>query len=263
VRGGRLVDSRQAMPRLSLAMIALWAPVAHCWAAAQLHAPAHSSLQLRARRSVQPRACDADVPEMTEADLERRVRRSDLDVAAAGAATGAEISDDDKTEGIPNYLLRFSGTVDRLAEAPDGASAVSDDGVAYELDREVRILTTDVIEMVQQQGGAAEKVDYLGENILVTGMLFDDFAAGDTLTIAPPDAAEEGADALTLEIVAQGEASALELGQLGDDDKRKASITMMLGLSTGFAGWTAKVVAAGRVRIGFTIAKTAKEADDA
>jgi len=260
VRGGRLVDSRQAMPRLSLAMIALWAPVAHCWATAQLHAPAHSSLQLRARRSVQPRACDADVPEMTEADLERRVRRSDLDVAAAGAATGAEISDDDKTEGIPNYLLRFSGTVDRLADGL--ADGLAYDGVAYELDREVRILTTDVIEMVQQQGGAAEKVDYLGENILVTGMLFDDFAAGDTLTIAPPDATE-GADALTLEIVAQGEASALELGQLGDDDKRKASITMMLGLSTGFAGWTAKVVAAGRVRIGFTIAKTAKEADDA
>ena len=214
--------------KLSLALVALWAPAAHCWAAAQLHAPAHSSLQLRARRSVQPRACDAGMPEMTEADLERRVRRSDLDVAAAGAATGAEISDDDKTEGIPNYLLRFSGTVDRLAEAPDGASAVSDDGVAYELDREVRILTTDVIEMVQQQGGAAEKVDYLGENILVTGMLFDDFAAGDTLTIAPPDAAE-GAGALTLEIVAQGEASALELGQLGDDDKRKASIRMLLG----------------------------------
>ena len=234
---------------------------------------------------------------MTEADLERRVRRSDLDVAAAGAATGAEISDDDKTEGIPNYLLRFSGTVDRLADGL--ADGLAYDGVAYELDREVRILTTDVIEMVQQQGGAAEKVDYLGENILVTGMLFDDFAAGDTLTIAPPDAAE-GAGALTLEIVAQGEASALELGQLGDDDKRKASIrmllgptltltltltlalnpnpspnpnpdpnpkqasiTMMLGLSTGFAGWTAKVVAAGRVRIGFTIAKTAKEADDA
>ena len=45
------------------------------------------------------------------------------------------------------------------------------------------------IDMVQQQGGAAEKVDYLGENILVAGMLFDDFAAGDTLTIAPADAA--------------------------------------------------------------------------
>ena len=34
---------------------------------------------------------------------------------------------------------------------------------------------------------------------------------------------------MTLEIVAQGEASALELGQLGDDDKRKASISMLLG----------------------------------
>ena len=40
---------------------------------------------------------------------------------------------------------------------------------------------------------------------------------------------------------------------------------MMLGLSTGFAGWTAKVVTAGQVRIGFTIAKTAAETakDDA
>jgi len=38
---------------------------------------------------------------------------------------------------------------------------------------------------------------------------------------------------------------------------------MMLGLSTCLAGWTAKVVAAGQVRIGFTIAKTAKEVDDA
>ena len=98
---------------------------------------------------------------MTEADLERRVRRSDLDAAAAGAATGAEFTDADKTEGIPNYLLRFSGTVNRLAEPQGGASAVTDDGVAYELGREVRLLTTDVIDMVQQQGGAAEKVDYL------------------------------------------------------------------------------------------------------
>ena len=173
---------------LRLAALALWAPVAHCWVAAQLHAPARSSLGPRARRSVQPRACDA-VPEMTDADLERRVRRSDLDAAAAGAATGAEFTDADKTEGIPNYLLRFSGTVNRLAEPQGGAAAVTDDGVAYELGREVRLLTTDVIDMVQQQGGAAEKVDYLGENILVAGMLFDDFAAGDTLTIAPADAA--------------------------------------------------------------------------
>ena len=145
MRGGRLVDSRQAMPRLSLAMIALWAPVAHCWATAQLHAPAHSSLQLRARRSVQPRACDADVPEMTEADLERRVRRSDLDVAAAGAATGAEISDEDKTEGIPNYLLRFSGTVDRLTLTMGGVRSVPDDSLPYSLDETVRTLTSELV----------------------------------------------------------------------------------------------------------------------
>lgn len=171
-----------------LALLAWWAPTARGWAAPQLHAPAHTSLQ--ARRCVQPRA-ELLTPDVSDDDktLEMRVRRSDLDAAAAGAATGAEISDDDKTEGIPNYLLRFSGTVVRLAEAPDGASAVPDDGMVYELGRTVRILTSDVIEMVQQQGGAAEQVDYLGENLLVENMLFDDFAAGELLAIKPPDAA--------------------------------------------------------------------------
>ena len=52
-----------------------------------------------------------------------------------------------------------------------------------------------------------------------------------------------------------GVSSSLDLGQLGDDEKRKGSIAAMLSLSTGFSGWTAKVVAPGRVRTGFTIAK--------
>ena len=133
------------MPKLSLALVVVWAAAAHGWVAAQLHAPAHSSQSLRVRRSFQPRAESADVPEMTEADLERRVRRSDLDVAAAGAATGAEISDEDKTEGIPNYLLRFSGTVDRLTLTMGGVRSVPDDSLPYSLDETVRTLTSELV----------------------------------------------------------------------------------------------------------------------
>ena len=84
----------------------------------------------------------------------------------------------------------------------------------YEMDRVVSIVTSDVIDMVQQQGGAAEKVDYLGENLLVEGMLFDDFMAEDTFAIAPEDAADDG---VLLEIVEARPTSELELGQLGDE----------------------------------------------
>jgi len=50
-------------------------------------------------------------------------------------------------------------------------------------------------------------------------------------------------------------AQGLDLGQLGDDDTRKLSIASMLGLSAGFSGWTARVVAAGEAQKGYTIAK--------
>ena len=90
------------------------------------------------------------------------------------AATGAEIADEDKTDGIPNYMLRTAGTITRVAEGADSSSNLQDDGVLYESDRMVSIMTSDVIDMVQQQGGAAAKVEYLGENLLVDGLLFDD-----------------------------------------------------------------------------------------
>ena len=58
-----------------------------------------------------------------------------------------------------------------------------------------------------------------------------------------------------LEIVEPRPSSALELGQLGDDDGKRQSIASILGIQAGFAGWNARVVEAGRVQTGFKIAK--------
>merc|ERR1719231_783112 len=150
-------------------------------------------------------------------------------------------------------MLRTDGTVSRVAESPDSSTVVQEDGVLYEPDRVVSLVTSDVIDMVQQQGGAAQKVDYLGENILVEGLLFDDFKAGDTFDIASPDMAMDSGDFVTLEIVEPRPATALELGQLGDDDGKRQSLTSMLSLAPGFSGWKARVVVSGRVGGGFKI----------
>jgi hypothetical protein len=171
---------------------------------------------------------------------------------ASGAATGEDVA---KTDGIPNYMIRTAGRVARIAEGSDSA-AVLDDGVLYESDRLVSIVTSDVIEMVQQQGGAAEKLDYLGENLLVDGLLFDDFRVDDTFEVASPD----GGEAVRLEIVAARPSSAMELGQLGDDQSKRQSIAAIGGLAPGCSGWQAKVVGAGRVRAGFDIVQLTKAA---
>lgn len=157
-------------------------------------------------------------------------------------------------------MLRRSGRVVRLAEAPGSPAAVQPDGVLYEAGRVLSILTADVVEMVQQQGGGAERVDYLGENVLVEGMLFDDFKAAEVFEIADPDG---DADAVTLEILEPRAASALERGQLGDDEGKRRSIAGILAMAPGFSGWTARVVAAGRVCAGFQIAKRNSPAPEA
>ena len=162
-----------------------------------------------------------------------------------------------KTNGIPNYLLRTSGTVTRLVER-DASVAMADDGVHYEADRLVSILTTDMIDMVQQQGGSATKVDHLGENILVEGMLFDDFKANDTFEVV----GEDGASALTLKIVEPRLASAVELSQLGDDEGKKRSISNILTIQSGFSGWTARIATAGRARVGFKISKRLEKEEE-
>ena len=173
------------------------------------------------------------------------------------AATGEDVP---KTDGIPNYMLFTFGTIASLTEPPDSSTAVEEDGVVYEQDRVVSILTSDVIDMVQQQGGSAQNVDHLGENMLIEGMLFDSFKAGDTFDILP-DSAGGGADAVvTLEIVEPRQSSALNLGQLGDDESKKQSIASITSLAPGFAGWAARVALTGRVSAGFKIVKRVKDA---
>ena len=172
------------------------------------------------------------------------------------AATGETIPDVEKTDGIPNYMLKTAGTITRLVESPESSAAVKDDGVLYEDGRTVAIVTSDVIDMVQQQGGAAEKIDFLGENILVDGMLFDGFMAGDTFEIAPADSKDgDTDDVLSLDIVEHRPSSALDLSQLGEDDSTRQSITAFLELAVGFTGWSARVARGGRVQAGFKIAK--------
>lgn len=163
------------------------------------------------------------------------------------AATGEDVP---KTDGIPDYMLRTSGTVARLTES-DSSIIVQDDGVHYEPDRLVSIVTSDVIDMVQQQGGSAEKVDSLGENMLVEGLLFDDFKADDTFQIT----SQGSADVVSLHIVGARQSSELELGQLGDDDAKRQSIASIASLASGFSGWTARVASGGRVSAGFQISK--------
>ena len=217
----------------TLLLPALMVSTVHGWAA--LHVPAPPAHQPRARAAV--------------------LQLEPFDASTSGAATGEEIAEEDKTEGIPNYMLRNAGTVSRLAEGADSCTIVQDDGAQYEPDCMVSIITSDVIDMVQQQAGEAEKVDYLGENILVEGLLFDDFMAEDTFQIASPDAADGAGDVVTLEIVEARPSSAVELGQLGDDESKRQSIASMLSLAPGFSGWTARVTAAGRVQAGFKISK--------
>lgn len=163
-----------------------------------------------------------------------------------------------KTNGIPNYMLRTSGTVTCLhddSSAPAVNEMVQDlYGVLFERDRLVSIVTSDVIDMVQQEVGP--KVDYLGENILVQGLLFDDFKVADKFVIASADDFDPDASGvLNLEILEPRPAHSLNLDQLGDDDSQRKSITSMLSMASGFCGWTARVKIAGRVRSGFKIAK--------
>lgn len=191
-------------------MVSLLAPACAWTTAPQVHLP-RLPVELRARPCLQLRA-------------------EPFDASTSGAATGAKIDEKDKTDGIPNYMLRDAGTISRLSESLDSSTEVQDDGVLYETDRLVSIVTSDVVEMVQQQGGSAEKVDYLGENILVEGLLFDDFRAEDTFEIAD---SENGADAVTLQIVEHRAPAALELGQLGDDDGKRQSILSIGGLAPG------------------------------
>ncbi|KAL1495932.1 hypothetical protein AB1Y20_014574 [Prymnesium parvum] len=212
-------------------LFALQMPVAYSWAASQLH-------------FLTARPVQRSHPFLLEVDP--------LDASKCGAATGGDVP---KTDGIPNYMFRTSGTVTRLAEGADSSAAVHDDGVVYEADRVISLLTSDVIEMFQQQGGTAENIDYIGENMLVEGMLFDDFKAEDLFGITPPDSADGDADAVSLKIIEPRPSSALELGQLGDDEGKRQSILSLSALAPGFSGWNARVVVAGRVRAGFKIAK--------
>ena len=209
-----------------------------------------------AARAVMPRTCsivvqmlEADSPEKSK-ELDASRRSDETGAFTPAAATG---EDTPKTDGIPNYMLRDSGTIGRLADPK-----LQDDGVLYEEGHMVSIMTSDVIEMVQQQGGGAEKIDYLGENILVEGLLFDDFIANATFEISPQAGTLPGdgaTDIVTLEVVEARASSALELSQLGDDDAKKQSVASFLSLAPGFAGWAARVVGPGRVAAGFSITK--------
>jgi len=214
-------------------LLALWVSTVHAWSG---------------RPSPRDGAVLAAEPWMSRQRARSFLQLAEpLDASTSGAATGAE--DIEKTDGIPNYMIRTIGTVSRLAEGPDSEAMLHSDGVVYERDRLVTIVTSDVIDMVQQQG--AETVDHIGENILVEGMLFDDFTAEATFDLAAPDSA----DVVTLEIVEPRPSSRVELGQLGDDEAKKKSIAGILSLAPGFSGWTARVVLPGTVRAGFKIAK--------
>lgn len=215
-----------------IVLFPLWAQLAHSWLTPPTLIFTSPSFQLRARPSLQ---LDAEPP-----------------AYVTGAATGAKIDDEDKTNGIPNYMLRSSGTITRIAEGQD--SSVQSDGVLYEQNSLVSIMTSDVIDMVQQQGGAAEKIDYLGEDILVEGLLFDDFMPEDTFEIIS-SVDDQASDVVTPEIVEPRSSTALVLDQLGDDDSKRQSIATLLSQFTGFSGWTARVLVAGRVSAGFKIAK--------
>ena len=215
-------------------LLAIESSAVHAWTAPQLSNVAHASFQLRARPCLQALADPPGGGMYNGADPNQR------------AATGDEI---EKTDGIPNYMIRTSGTISRLFD-----DAVQDDGVVYEADRVVSLLTPDVIDMVQQQGGSAEKVDHLGENMMVDGMLFDDFQAEAIFDIASPDG---DADVVTLKIVEARSSSEVELGQMGDDEAKKQSIASILGIQSGFSGWSAQVVTPGRVQAGFKITKRA------
>lgn len=211
----------------------------------------------RAALSVQPRARAISLNNDVLVDRDRVLQVDPPDTVIPGGRSSFTevIPDADKTEGIPNYMLRTSGTIRRITDP-----GLEDDGVLYlEADRLVSIVTSDVIDMVQQQGGAAAKVDRLGETFLVEGLLFDDFKANSTFDVAPSDA---GGDIVSLEVVEPRPATALELGQIGDDESARAGIASILGIQSGFAGWTARVVTAGRVQVRDSIAKRPAESDD-
>ena len=120
-------------------------------------------------------------------------------------------------------------------------------------------MTSDVIDMVQQQGNPADlkSVD-LGEHILIEGLLFDDFKAEDTLEMVLPDYNDA---VLTLEIVEPRPLSELDLERLSDDPSKRQSIASLLSLASGFSGWTARVVVAGPARNGGTVSKLRRDLD--
>ena len=191
-----------------------------------------------------------EAAEAAEVEAEAAAERAALKEAAGSAepsdATAAPVA---MTRGIPNYMLRTSGTIARLA-----ADLKSADGVLYARERLVSIVTVDVIEMIQQQGGGAEKVTNLGEDILVQGLLFDSFQPGDTFEVVA--SADSGvATLLAMEIVEARPSSALDLAQLGADDEKRRGIASLASVAPGLSGWTARVVVPGRARTGFKIAK--------
>jgi hypothetical protein len=226
------------MRQCCLLLLALRASVLHGWSTAQLHVPARAAVNLRARpvlMQLEPDPVDDD--------------------GLNGMTVNARGEEVAKKDGIPEYCFRTSGNISRVAEKSDSSTAAGDDGVLYEADRLVSIVTSDVIEMVQQQGGAAEDVDYLGEDMLVEGLLFDSFKAGNVFEIASAEKLGSESDAVTMEVVEERDSSSVELGQLGDDDAKRQSITSLLSLSPGLAGWVARVVVPGRVCADFKIAK--------
>jgi len=195
------------------------------------------------------RAAEAEEAEEAAAEAEAAAERAALEQAAGNAelsdATAAPVA---MTRGIPNYMLRTSGTIARLA-AENSAN-----GVLYARATVVSIVTVDVMEMIQQQGGAAEKVTHLGEDILVQGLLFDSFQPGDTFEVVA--SADSGvATLLAMEIVEARPSSALDLAQLGADDEKRRGIASLVSVAPGLSGWTARVVMPGRARTGVKIAK--------
>ena len=177
--------------------------------------------------------------------------------ASIGAATGAEV--EKNAEGIPVYMLRTSGTVTRLAADGSGTTA-ADEGVAFAEGEVVSIVTTDVIEMVQQQGGAAERVSCLGETIQVDGMTFDDLQAEDILDISSEG---EGQGPVVSLVVVEHRPplTAPQLVQIDDDNKRQSVSRMWASMAAhGFSGWTARVSQPGRIHAGCKISK--RGADD-
>jgi len=67
---------------------------------------------------------------------------------------------------------------------------------------------------------------------------------------------------VALQVIETRPASEVELGQLGDDEGKRQSITSLVSLAAGFSGWTARVLVPGRVRAGFRITKVEAETNE-